>query len=48
MVLINPFGTGVATILVLTGVGLMVLGSLLCWLSMKLRTIHSDLGFDYE
>lgn len=48
MVLINPFGTGVATILVLTGVGLMVLGSILCWLSMKLRTIHSDLGFDYE
>jgi uncharacterized membrane protein HdeD (DUF308 family) len=48
MVLINPFGAGVATILVLTGVGLMVFGCLLCWLSMKLRTIHKDMEFDYE
>ena len=48
MVLINPFGAGVATILVLTGVGLIVFGSLLCWLSMKLRTIHKDMDFDYQ
>ena len=48
MVLINPFGAGVATILVLTGVGLMVFGFILCWLSMKLRTIHKDMDFDYE
>lgn len=48
MVLINPFGAGVATILVLTGVGLMVFGFILCWLSMKLRTIHKDMEFDYE
>ena len=48
MVLINPFGAGVATILVLTGVGLMVFGFLLCWLATKLRTIHRDMEFDYE
>lgn len=48
MVLINPFGAGVATILVLTGVGLMVFGFILCWLATKLRTIHKDMEFDYE
>ena len=48
MVLINPFGAGVATILVLTGVGLMVFGFILCWLATKLRTIHMDMEFDYE
>lgn len=48
MVLINPFGAGVATILVLTGVGLMVFGFILCWLATKLRTIHRDMEFDYE
>ncbi len=46
MVLINPFGAGVATVLVLTGVGLIVLGWLLCTLSMKLRNIHVELDVE--
>ena len=46
MVLINPFGAGVATVLILTGVGLIVFGWLLCTLSLKLRTIHLDLTYE--
>lgn len=46
MVLINPFGAGVATVLVLTGVGLITFGCLLCMLAMKLRTIHKDLEME--
>ena len=46
MVLINPFGAGVATVLVLTGVGLVVLGVLLCTRSLKLKTIHDELEFE--
>lgn len=46
MVLINPFGAGVATVLILTGVGLIVLGCLICMLSLKLRTIHLDLTYE--
>lgn len=46
MVLINPFGAGVATVLILTGVGLIVFGWLLCTLSFKLKTIHNELDFE--
>ena len=46
MVLINPFGAGVATVLILTGVGLIVFGWLLCMFSMKLRTIHTELDVE--
>ena len=46
MVLINPFGAGVATVLVLTGVSLVVLGVLLCTRSLKLKTIHDELEFE--
>jgi uncharacterized membrane protein HdeD (DUF308 family) len=46
MVLSYPFGAGVATVLVLTGVGLVVLGVLLCTRSLKLKTIHDELEFE--
>jgi uncharacterized membrane protein HdeD (DUF308 family) len=46
MVLINPFGAGVDTVLVLTGVGLIVLGWQLCVLSMKLKNIHIELTIE--
>ena len=43
MVLLNPFGAGVATVLFVAGVGLIVFGALLCQLAMRLKTIHIDL-----
>lgn len=46
MVLINPFGAGVDTVLVLTGVGLIVMGCLLCHRSIKLKNIHIELTID--
>lgn len=42
LVLINPFGTGVATVIVLAGVGLVVFGCLFCMIAMKLRRIHEE------
>jgi uncharacterized membrane protein HdeD (DUF308 family) len=44
MVLINPFGAGVATVIVITGVGLICFGSLLCMTSIKFRDIHKTLA----
>ena len=40
VVLINPLGAGIETIIILAGIGLLVFGALLCMLSMKLRDIH--------
>ena len=40
MVLINPLGTGVETVLLLTGIGIIIFGALLCMLSMKMRDMH--------
>ncbi len=47
IVLVNPFSTGVTTVIVLTGIGLMVLGFLLCWMSVILRDIHKDCEKEY-
>lgn len=44
LVLVNPFGAGIATVIVMAGVGLIVFGILLCSLSVKLKGIH--LNFD--
>ena len=40
LVLVNPFGAGVATVIVFTGVGLILFGALLCGESLLLRRIH--------
>ena len=40
LVLVNPFGAGVATVIVFTGVGLILFGCLLCGESVLLRRIH--------
>ena len=40
LVLINPFGAGVATVIVFTGVGLILFGCLLCGESLLLKRIH--------
>ena len=42
IVLVNPFSAGVVTVVVMTGVGLLVFGFLLCWMSMILRNIHKN------
>ena len=40
LVLVNPFGAGVATVIVFTGVGLILFGGLLCGESLLLRRVH--------
>ncbi len=47
LVLVNPLGAGIATVVVLAGVGLIVLGILLCALSMKLKDIHRNFDAEY-
>lgn len=48
LVLINPFGAGVATVVVLAGVGLIVFGLLLCSLSMTLKEVHTTFESEYD
>ena len=45
-VLVNPMSAGVATVVVLAGVGLIVFGMLLCALSFKLKNIHRAIDDD--
>ena len=40
LVLINPFGAGIATVIVFTGVGLILFGCLLCGESLLLKRLH--------
>lgn len=45
-VLVNPMSAGVATVVVLAGVGLIFFGILLCALSFKLKNIHRAIDDD--
>ena len=47
VVLINPFSVGIATVVVLSGVGLLVLAFLFCWMSVILRDIHKNFEREY-
>ena len=40
LVLINPFGAGIATVIVFTGLGLILFGCLLCGESLLLKRLH--------
>lgn len=40
-VLVNPFGAGIATVVVLAGAGLIVFGVILCVLSKTLKELHT-------
>lgn len=40
LILVNPFSAGIATVIVVTGVGLLVFGLLLCAQANMLRQIH--------
>ena len=42
IVLMNPFSAGVAAVVVIAGVGLLVFGFLLCWMSLIFRDIHNN------
>lgn len=46
-VLVNPFSAGIATVVVLAGVGLLVFGFLLCWISMIFRDVHKSMEKEY-
>ena len=48
LILINPFGAGVATVIAITGVGLICFGALLCMTSVKFREIHKTLAAQEE
>ena len=40
IVLVNPFGAGIATVIVFTGIGLILFGALLCGQSTLLKKVH--------
>ncbi len=48
LVLVNPFTAGVATVVVLAGVGLLVFGFLLCALSFKVKDLHRYFELEYD
>lgn len=43
-ILINPLSAGVTTVIVLTGIGLILFGILTLLLSLKLKNIHIEVG----
>ena len=47
LVLANPLGAGIATVLVLAGIGLIVFGFIMVALATKLRDIHRDFDSEY-
>lgn len=47
LVLANPFSAGITTVIVLSGIGLILLGLLLCWMALKLKDIHSYFEKEY-
>ena len=47
VVLLNPFGAGVPTVIIIAGIGLLVLGCLLCMLSLKLKHIDKEIELEF-
>jgi uncharacterized membrane protein HdeD (DUF308 family) len=48
MILINPFSAGVTAVVVLTGIGLMVFGFMLCVLSVMMKDVHLKIEPDLQ
>ena len=46
LVLINPFGAGIATVIIVAGVGLLCLGALLIMAALQFKDIHKTLPID--
>ena len=47
LILMNPFSAGIATVIILAGIGLLVLGCLLCMLSLKLKHIDREIEMEF-
>jgi uncharacterized membrane protein HdeD (DUF308 family) len=47
IVLLNPFSAGIATVIILAGIGLLVLGCLLSMLSLKLKHIDREIEMEF-
>lgn len=47
LVLVNPFGAGIATVVVIAGLGLLVLGLMFCAISIKFKDIHRQFEKEY-
>ena len=47
LVLLNPLGAGVQTVIIIEGIGLLVLGCLLCMLSLKLKHIDKEIELEF-
>ena len=47
VVLLNPFSAGIATVIILAGIGLLVLGCLLCVLSLKLKHVDREIEMEF-
>ena len=47
IILLNPFGAGVPTVIIIAGIGLLVLGCLLCMLSLKLKHIDKEIELEF-
>ena len=47
VVLLNPLGAGIPTVVIIAGIGLLVLGCLLCMLSLKLKHIDKEIELEF-
>ena len=47
VVLLNPLGAGIPTVIIIAGIGLLVLGCLLCMLSLKLKHIDKEIELEF-
>ena len=47
IILLNPFSAGVTTVIIFTGIGLLVLGCLLCVLSFKLKYVDKEIEMEF-
>ena len=47
IVLVNPFRAGISVVIAFAGVGLLVLGLLICWMSFVLRDIYRTYEKEY-
>lgn len=47
LVLANPFRAGIPAVIVVAGIGFFLLGILLCWVAMKLKSIHKYAEKEY-
>ena len=47
LVLLNPLGAGIPTVIIIAGIGLLVLGCLLCMLSLKLKHIDKEIELEF-